>query len=128
MYEQALHGESIAGRAASVRRKLKDLSSDVRASTFDMIDLLYEAQINNYPSQWGFASTLDYGVKELGLKKRKIQYLTRIGTVCKAVGITREQYEPAGTSKLREITTLDPEGSFFNRETHTNEDLAEHIV
>ena len=128
MNEQVIVGEAIAGRAAKVRRQLFDLSADVKASTFDMIELLCEAKSNGYPLQWGFASVLDYGTKELGLKERKVQYLTRIGTVCKAVGLTREQYEPAGTSKLREITMLDPEGSYFNTAEHTNEDMAEHIV
>ena len=40
----------------------------------------------------------------------------------------KSQYEPAGVSKLRVITTLDPEGTFWNKDTHANEDLAEHIV
>ena len=124
----AMHGEAVAGRAAKVRRQLFDLSADVKASTFDMIELLCEAKSNGYPLQWGFSSVLDYGTQELGLKERKVQYLTRIGTVCKAVGLTREQYQPAGTSKLREITTLTPEGSYFNIAEHTNEDMAEHIV
>jgi len=126
--EQVVTGETVAGRAAKVRRQLFDLSADVKASTFDMVELLCEAKSNNYPQQWGFSSVLDYGCQELGLKKRKVQYLTRIGTVCKAVGLTRQQYEPAGTSKLREITTLDPEGSYFNIAEHMNEDMAEHIV
>jgi hypothetical protein len=125
---QVIVGEQVAGRAAKVRRQLLDLSADVKASTFDMIELLYEAKANDYPLQWGFASVLDYGIKELSLKERKVQYLTRIGTVCKAVGLTRAQYEPAGTSKLREITTLNPEKTYYNALDHVHEDLAEHIV
>jgi len=124
----AIHGEVVAGRAAKVRRQLLDLSADVKASTFDMVELLHEAQANNYPLQWGFSSTVDYGAKELGLKKRKTEYLTRIGTVCKAVGLKRESYEPAGISKLREITTLNPEGSYWNVAEHVSEPLDEHIV
>lgn len=128
MDEQVIVGEPIAGRAAKVRRQLFDLSADVKASTFDMIELLCEAKSNGYPLQWGFSSVLDYGTKELGLKERKVQYLTRIGTVCKAVGMTRAQYEPAGTSKLREIVTLDPEGTYYNIAEHVHEALDEHIV
>jgi hypothetical protein len=124
----ALHGEAVAGRAARVREKLKDLTNDVKSSTFDLADLLFEAQENNYPRQWGFASTVEYGQEELGLKKRKTQYLTRITKVCRQVGLKRERYEPSGITKLREITTLDPEKSFFNKTTHANEDMAEHIV
>src|SRR5208282_5279628 len=92
----AIHGEMVAGRAARVRKALKDLSTDVKSSTFDMADLLHEAQENNYSSGWGYASTIEYGREELGLKKRKIEYLTRITKVCLAVGLKRERYEPAG--------------------------------
>jgi hypothetical protein len=128
MNPPAIHGEQVAGRAAKVRRQLLDLSADVKSSTFDMADLLYEAQENNYPAAWGYRSTLDYAAKELGLKERKARYLTRLTKVCRAVGLKREQYEPAGTSKLREITTLDPEGTYFNTTEHVNEPLDEHIV
>jgi hypothetical protein len=93
-----------------------------------MIELLCETQENGYANQWGFLSMLDYGTKELGLKARKTLYLARIGKICKSVGLTREQYEPAGVSKLREIVTLDPEGSFFDKETRVSEPLDAHIV
>lgn len=128
MYEQVLVGEQVAGRAARVRAKLKDLTNDVKSSTFDLADLLFEAQENNYPAAWGYSSIVEYGKEELGLKKRKTQYLTRITKVCRQVGLKRERYEPSGISKLRAITTLNPEGSFWNPDTHENEDLAEHIV
>src|SRR5271157_4884846 len=55
----AMYGEQVAGRAARVRTKLKDLTNDVKASTFDLADLLFEAQENNYPAAWGYASTLE---------------------------------------------------------------------
>jgi hypothetical protein len=128
MHEQVIVGEAIAGRAAQVRAKLKDLSADVKGSTFDMAELLFEAQENNYLHGWGFASLPDYAAKELGLKERKARYLARIVKVCRAVGLNRTQYEPAGTSKLREITTLDPEGKFWNSTEHVSEPLDEHIV
>lgn len=128
MHEQSIVGEAIAGRAAQVRKHLLLMSSDVKASTFTMAELLYEAQENNYPAAWGFASLPDYAAKELGLKERKAQYLARIVKVCRAVGLKREQYEPAGISKLREIATLDPEGSYWNNAEKVSEPLDEHIV
>ena len=128
MYEQVLVGEQVAGRAARVRAKLKDLTNDVKSSTFDLADLLFEAQENNYPAAWGYSSIVEYGKEELGLKKRKTQYLTRITKVCRQVGLKRERYEPSGISKLRAITTLDPEGSFWNVIEHVSEPLDEHIV
>ena len=128
MHEQIVFGEAIAGRAASVRNNLKAMVAKLNTNNFDLADLLFEAQENSYPAKWGFESIYDYGAKELGLKVRKIQYLTHLTKVCKAVGLTRAQYEPAGTSKLREITTLDPERTFFNKETREAEPLDDHIV
>lgn len=87
-----------------------------------------EAKDNSYATAWGFSSLTEYAEKELNLKKRKAEYLIRIMRVARAVGLTRAQFEPCGVSKLREICTLDPEGSYWNPDTHANEDLAEHIV
>ena len=70
----------------------------------------------------------DYGAKELGLKERKVQYLVRMVRICNAVGVKRADYEPVGVSKLREITSLDPNASYFNTLTKNNESMAEHIV
>ena len=128
MAEVVIIGEQIAGRAASVRRDLMAMVSNLSTNTFDLAVLLHEAKENGYPTAWGFASLAEYADQELGLKKRKAEYLTRIVKVARTVGLKREQYEPCGVSKLREITRLDPEGTFWNRDTHENEDLAEHIV
>lgn len=124
----AMHGEAVAGRSASVRRSLMSMVSNLNTNTFDLAELLYEAQEQHYPSAWGFNSLPEYAEKELGLKARKAQYLARIMKVCKVVGLKREQFESAGTSKLREITRLDPEGTFWNKDEHVSEPLDEHIV
>ena len=126
--EQVVIGEAVAGRAASVRRDLLRLSGDVAVHTLDLAELLHEVQANRYAQVWGFASLADYAQRELGLKPRKSQYLSKIISVMQAVGLKRVQFEKAGTSKLREISTLDPEGSYFNLETHSNETLDSHIV
>jgi hypothetical protein len=128
MNETMIVGEAIAGRSATVRKELARMATSMSTSEFDMIELLCEALENSYAPQWGYASLLDYGQKELGLKPRRTQYLTRIGKVMKAVGLKRGQYEPAKVSKLREIASLNPEGSFFNRETRVSEPFSEHIV
>ena len=127
--QQVVVGEQVTGRAARVREKLKDLTSDIKASTFDVADLLFEAEENNYPSKWGYASTVEYGREELGIKKRKIEYLMRITKVCRQVGLKRERYEPSGISKLREITTLRPRGNILEcHRAYVSEPLDEHIV
>jgi hypothetical protein len=128
MHEVVIVGEQVAGRAALVRQRLRDINTDAKITEFDLADLLFEAQEHGYPQQWGFESLPDYAERELGLKARRAQYLARITRVCRAVGLSRVQYEPAGRSKLREITTLKPEGSFFNTVTRANEPLDEHIV
>ena len=128
MHEQNIVGEAIAGRAASVRRDLMAMVSNLSTNTFDLAILLHEAKENGYPAAWGFASLAEYADQELGLKKRKAEYLTRIVKVARAVGLKREQYEPCGVSKLREITRLNPEGTFWNKDEHTSEALDDHIV
>jgi hypothetical protein len=128
MAEVVMVGEKVAGRAAHVRRNLMAMVSNLSTNTFDLALLLHEARENNYPTAWGFSSLAEYAEKELGLKKRKAEYLTRIVKVMQAVGLKREQYEAAGTSKLREITRLDPEGSFWNKEEHVSEPFVDYIV
>lgn len=123
-----LVGEQIAGRASTVRKQLILLSDTISTNTFDVLELLVEAKESNYYTQWGFKSIGQFGENELGLKERKIQYLCRIGEVCKTVGLTRAQFEPVGISKLREITSLDPGGYYFNPDTKENESLATWIV
>lgn len=124
----AIIGEREAGRSAQVRKRLLLLVGDIAENTFDLADLLAEAIDENLIQKWGYDNVADYGETELGLKERKIQYLVRIVKVCKAVGLVRKNYEAAGVSKLREITRLDPLGSFFNPDTKTPEPLSEHII
>lgn len=128
MNESAIIGEQIAGRSASVRRNLMSMVANLSTNTFDLAALLHEARENTYYSMWGFSSLAEYAEKELGLKQRKSEYLTKIMHVTKAVGLTRPQFEPCGVSKLREISRLNPDGTFWNKDTHKNEDLSDHIV
>lgn len=121
-------GEIQAGRATVLRKKLMGLAGDIQASTFDLAGLLAEAAQAHMYQAWGYQSIVEYGAEELGLKARKVQYLVRMVEVMRIVGIKREAYEPVGVTKLREITTLDPAGKFYNKETQQNEPLLDHIV
>jgi hypothetical protein len=121
-------GEAVAGRQLTVRRTLIKLTEDLNKHTFDAAELLYEVQENKYYAQWGFQSVGEYAATELGLKERKSQYLSRVVKVCKECGVKRTDYEPAGISKLRLITSLNPDASYFNKETRSNEIMADHIV
>jgi hypothetical protein len=124
----AIHGEAIAGRSAEARRALLQITAGVVRSTFDLAELLYEVKSAGYYRAYGYETFGEYVMKELDIKQRKSEYLIRIVQVCKAVGLKRADYESAGISKLRSICTLDSAGSYFNPETKTNEDMAEHIV
>lgn len=124
----AIVGDVQAGRATVVRKHLLGLAGDIQASTFDLAEALVEASGGHMYQVWGYNSLYEYGALELNLKRRKIRYLVRIVEVMKIVGIKREVYEPIGVTKLREITTLDPAGNFFNTETKQNEPLLDHIV
>jgi hypothetical protein len=128
MENTVIMGEAIAGRQLTVRRTLIKLTEDLNKHTFDAAELLYEVQENKYYHQWGFQSAGEYAATELGLKERKSQYLSRVVKICKECGIKRTDYEPAGISKLRLITSLNPDAAYFNKETRSNENMAEHIV
>lgn len=124
----AIVGDVQAGRATVIRKRLMGLAGDIQSSTFDLAELLMEAADGHLYQAWGYNSLPEYGALELSLKRRKIQYLVRIVEVMKIVGIKREVYEPVGVTKLREVTTLDPAGRFYNKETQQNEPLVDHIV
>lgn len=126
MHEQVIIGEAVAGQASTVRKKLLNLVFKMQSNTFDMAELLYEVQENSYYLQWGFESIYEYASSELGIKERKVQYLVRIVKVCRDVHLDRKHYEPAGISKLREITTLDPDGFYFDEKQ--NHPLDEMIL
>ena len=121
-------GETVAGRASTVRKDLQRLTAKIQHSNFDLAELLYEVQTNAYYAQWGFSDAYQYAMTELGIKERRVQYLVRIVRVCKQIGLKRETFEPAGISKLREITTLDPDGFYFDKEKNQNFPLDELIV
>lgn len=123
----AVHGEAVAGRAAAVRRELLKLDSSLEDMSFDLAELLAEVRGAALYGAWGFSTFEDYVSAELNTKLRRAQYLTRIVQVCTACGIERLDYQPAGITKLREITRLNPEGSFWNTETKESEPLKGHI-
>lgn len=124
-------GEAIAGREAkldALRKRIRSLASDVERNTFDLAEAFFQAQESHCYAEWGFESFGEYASLELGIKHRRAQYLAKIVRVCRACGVARKDWEPVGVSKLRAITSLNPESSFFNTETKTNEPMVEHIV
>lgn len=121
-------GDAVAGQSATLRSRLRLLAQDITRNTFDLAEAFLEAQETRCYAQWGYESIGEYAETELGVKQRKCQYLARIARTMRVCGIKRLDYEPAGLTNLRIITTLDPEGTYFNQETRAHESMAEHIT
>ena len=124
----AIVGETVAGHSASLRKRMGVLAQDLVKNTFDLAEAFFEAQETHCFIEWGFESLGDYASLELGIKHRKAQYLARIVRVCREAGVARADYEPVGVTKLREITTLDTDASYFNQTSKQHEPMVDHIV
>lgn len=120
-------GDVIAGEGAKVRGQLETLISSVTKSTFDIGALLSRVKNGKFYVSWGFNTFREY-VDTIELKPRKAQYLVRIYDVMDQVGVERKVYEPLGLAKLREITSLDPDGKWTNPENGEETPLRDFIV
>lgn len=121
----AIVGEKVAGEAAKVRKQLEQLIKKVNTSAFDIADLLYTIKKNGYYS--GFATFQEF-IKTLDIKLRKAQYLCRMNEVMESIGKTREQYEPLGVAKLREITSLNIDDIWINPQTKDEVPIKAFVV
>ncbi len=107
-------GQAVAGESAKTRKALEQLIKKVNSSAFDIAELLYKVKKNGFYE--GFTTFQEY-VKTLEIKPRKAQYLTRIASIMDEMSIPRETYEPLGTAKMREITSLNVNDTWVNPET-----------
>jgi hypothetical protein len=124
----AIVGDLVAGatvEAERVRGALESLIERVNRSKFDIADLCYKVKVNGYYAP--YTTFQDY-YKTLSIKARTVQYLTKMVECMTQVGIEREQYEPLGIAKLREITSLDPNETWKNPETGVETPMSEFIV
>jgi hypothetical protein len=109
----AVVGEAVAGQATKVLAQIYDIIKDTNKHTFDLGELLYEAKKNKYFLKLGFDTFGDYG-KSLDLKITKLYYLAKIAETMEGAGVSRVEYEPVGTAKLRliaKINLFDKEGN-----------------
>lgn len=127
MYEPVIVGEVEAGQAAKVRQQLESLITSVNRSTFDIGELLHVVKRNSFYAGWGFNTFQEY-VDSLDIKARKAQYLVRIVDVMDKVDVKRDEYEPLGIAKLREITSLEPGTVYKNPETGVETPVTNFIV
>jgi len=121
----AIIGQQVAGEAAKVRKELEQLISKVNTSAYDIGELLHKIKKNGYYD--GFVTFQEY-VKTLQIKPRKAQYLRRIAEVMDIMEVPREKYEPLGIAKLREITSLDVNGTWTNPDTQVEISLKTFIT
>lgn len=121
-------GEPIAGQSATLRKRMRILAADLTKHTFDLAEAFLLAQETRCYAEWGFDSLPEYAELELGIKKRRAQYLATIVRVCRDCGVARKDYEPIGITKLREITSLNPDTSYYNADEKKHEAMVEHIV
>lgn len=108
----AIHGTVVPGEAVKTRKELEKVIKVANSSMFDIAELCYKIKKNKYHD-----GTFAEFLKSLKFKKRRLEYLTKMAECMETVGIPRSQYEPLGISKLREITSLDPNGTWINPET-----------
>ena len=127
-HTQEVVGETIAGRTAAVRKRLKILSNDLTRNLFDLGELFLEAQEKHYAQQWGYSSLGEFAETELNVKSRRAQYLARIVKVCRDCGVKRADFEGVGVTKLRSITSLDPETTFYDAEEKKHTPMVELIT
>ena len=125
---QVIIGDSVAGQSALLRKRMRVLAGDLVRHTFDLAEAFLLAQETRCYAEWGFDSLPEYAELELGIKKRRAQYLATIVRVCRDCGVARKDYEPIGITKLREITSLNPDTSYYNAEEKKHEAMVEHIV
>jgi hypothetical protein len=122
----AIHGEAVAGEAATVRKTLEATINNSHATNFDIAELMHKVKKNGY-FRPDFNTWQDY-VATLKIKPRKAQYLRNMADVMDQLNVTRTVYEPLGIARLREITSLDPNGEWVNPETAEKVPMRDFIL
>jgi hypothetical protein len=108
----AIHGPVVPGEAVKARKELEKFIKIANSSMFDIGELCWRIKKNKYHD-----GTFAEFLKSLKFKKRRLEYLTKMAECMEVIGIPRTQYEPLGIAKLREITSLDPYGTWINPES-----------
>lgn len=121
---EVLVGEAVAGQSAKTRAALEQLIATANKSKFDIAELLYEVKRHGFYAPY---TTFAEYTETLKIKKRSVQIYTRMVEVFAAVGIPRQQYEPLGIARCREITSLNPNEAWKNPETNVETPMAEFI-
>jgi hypothetical protein len=127
MFEEVMIGEQVAGEAEKLRKDVEQLIGSLNRSTFDIAEILFKIKTKGYYKGYGFNTFMEF-ISGLDIKTRKIQYLVRIVDILDQLNIPREEYEPIGIAKLREITSVDLIDSEGDPALFEDEDGGTHIV
>lgn len=103
--------DAMAKRAEEVKDKLLESKSNMEVGFFDMCGLLAEAKECGYHRVWGFAN-FEVWVEEgsgLDISARQAAYAVNVARQAKFLGITRDEMLLAGSSKIKQIMSLNPE-------------------
>lgn len=119
-------GEQIPGQAATALEQLEQLIAESNKIGFDIGEKSYNVKKNGYYTV-KYTTFQDF-LKTLPYKKRRIEYLTKMFEVMDSVGIARSKFESLGLSKMREITSLDPNSDWVNPETQAVTPMREFII
>lgn len=111
----SIQGESVAGESKRARDVLESMIRTGHSNTFGIARQLHLIKSKGYYD--GFNTFTDY-LGTLNFKLRKAQYLRRIAEVMDILGIPPEAYEQLGTTKLRQICSLDLDKTWTNPETN----------
>jgi hypothetical protein len=114
MDEIVLVGEAVAGESAAARKKLESLINAATQNLFDIGEQFFKVKDGKL-YQPEFNTFRDY-IRSLKFKESRARYLVRIFEVTKELKIPKCKYEPLGTTRMREITSLDPKGEWINPE------------
>lgn len=121
----AIVGQQVAGQEAETRKQLEQLVNTINSSAFDIGILAHT--IKKLGLYSGYTTFQEYA-KTLPIKLRKLQYLRRIAEVTETLNIPREQYEPLGIAKLREITSLDLDGQWCHPDSGEKTPLKDFVL
>ena len=119
-------GEAVAGQAERARRRLQRLINAATQNLFDIGEQLYIVKESRL-YQPEFNTFREY-ILSLKFKESRARYLARIFEVMNSLSITRSKYEPLGTTRMREITSLDPTGEWINPENGDKYAIKDFII
>jgi hypothetical protein len=123
MQDTVIVGEQNAGEAAQARAELAEAIGQLHIDTFGVARLLLKVQRGRFYTE----PTWQEFIKTLDLKPRKAEYLVKMADTMDVVGIPKEEYEPVGLTKLREITRLDPTKTYTNPVTNETTPMGDWI-